>query len=184
MFIQGVSRGCLGDIMRRKKTHYIYTIEDQQTGVAGSMLFVASSRHSGEASFTPTSSYMISRVKATLFVAGAPAAALLTAKLYSDSADMPGSLLGTSVNTVDGSVITTSDTEVSWDFDGVAVTSGIKYHIAITSNIYTTATDQYKWRSTPAGNVAGQNIHAGDEGTWSASTLADTQANFKVESLA
>jgi len=107
-----------------------YTLKDSQEtsdsyerlGYGSNYLYVAGS-------FTPASSYTLTKVALYLLKTSAPTS-LITVHIYSDSSGSPSSLLATSTTTIDSSTLSTST--YGWFevlFDGIALTSGTKYHI-------------------------------------------------------
>ncbi|HYG24439.1 MAG TPA: LamG domain-containing protein [Verrucomicrobiae bacterium] len=78
--------------------------------------------------FTPASSYILEKVEGLIYANGTPSGTI-TGFVWADNAGVPGTILATSTNTVDGSGITTS-TSGDWyafEFSGVALTSGTPY---------------------------------------------------------
>jgi len=86
-------------------------------------------------SFTADSNYTLTQIEVALNKnSGSPLTNPVTAYIYSDSSGHPGSILGTSINTL-SDVLTSGYAYYSFQFAGVALVNGTRYHVVLKAAI-------------------------------------------------
>jgi hypothetical protein len=86
----------------------------------------------GAMSFVTASAYVLTQAEHMLTKVGTPSTYNLTAYIYSDGVGKPGTLLGTSINTIPvSSLSTSSGTYYAFQFAGVSLSSSTTYYMAI-----------------------------------------------------
>jgi hypothetical protein len=140
-----------------------YTLKDSQETRDGWLRLAYSSSYAYAAgSFTPTSSYTLTKVALYLLKVSAPTFPI-TVYIYSDSSDTPNVAIATATNTIDSSTLSTST--YGWFealFNGIALTSGTKYHIVIYASSFST-TNWVRWGYYAT--VTGQTVKYSANGT-------------------
>ena len=119
--------------------------------------------------WSPASSYTLGQLGLGLVIgAGTPPSSLLTARIYSDVTGgspnpKPGTLLASSVNTIDQNTVTSSVAEYLFQFSGLSLASGTTYWFGLSSANY----DSSNYVSVVRGpyNVA-RYVAVGNGTTW------------------
>jgi hypothetical protein len=132
-------------------------------------------------SFVATSSYTLTSFQLKMYKTGSPTGTI-TGYVHADTGSgLPGTLLGTSVNTIDASTVaagTPGDFSGTVPFSGVSITNGTKYYLVVrkpTVDASNYVTMRQKFNTVTGNNTALR----GDAGAWQA-MFADTQLSFKT----
>lgn len=161
-----------------------YTLKDSQTTDNDFWTNGNGGRTYLGTSFTAGSSYTLHRVELKLNILNSPVGPIYCDIYNDDGAGLPNVVLGTATNTVDSAALpTTADYSSRWEFTGLALTSGTKYHIVIhgtgTNNGYG-AGGGVQWRDN-TGGAAGQNVSTDLDGVAPFSVVsASSQGDFNT----
>ena len=131
----------------------------------------------GAFQFTPTASYTLTQIAIQAYGTGTGVMnAPVTAYIYSDSTNQPGSLLATATATQQYTLNGTP-TYYSWYFTGLALTSGTPYWV-----VYYRASTEGTTNSTLFETyVTGGHACQGDPGSWSCGTKAATIITYATQ---
>lgn len=107
-----------------------FTQKDSQTTDNGLDRVGTAGRTKESTSFTPASSYVITRVSVKIAKENGPVGNAHLALYADDGGGLPGALLATSTTSIDASTLSTTPAYVDFDFVGQAAVLGTKIHIA------------------------------------------------------
>jgi hypothetical protein len=155
-----------------------YTLKDsQETRDSYERIAYGSNYLYVAGSFTPASSYTLTKVALYLLKVSAPTFQI-TVSIYSDSSDVPNVAIATATTTIDSSTLSTS--AYGWFevlFDGIALTSGTKYHIVAYVSSYST-TNYVRWGYYAT--VTGQTVKYSANGTSWITEDSSAQLDFRT----
>ena len=138
------------------------TISDTSGGDQGA-IFLLHTWYSG--SFIPTSSYTMTQIGAAWKIqTGTPLYSAVTAYIYSDAAPGPGTMIATSTNTVSGA-LTGSYVYYTWQFAGVSLTNGTRYHLVVKEATFDWGYNEYLyWGKVEVGATTNDGTFQSDDG--------------------
>lgn len=133
-------------------------------------------------SFVASSSYSLRRVLVDLLKTGAPTFNI-TARIYSDSSDSPGSQLGSTSTTVQAaSGLTGSFAAYEFVFPSdIALTNGTKYWVVLVASALGDGSNFVRWAGNPSGTLKQKDSGDGSAWTLVQSNMDGTISTFVLD---
>ena len=155
-----------------------YVLRDAQEVDNDYWMFGTIGRKWEGTSFVPSSDYALTRLSMKLKIHAGTPTGNVTAYVYSNNAGKPGTLLATSTTTISAATVTSTAAWFTWDFAGIALTSGTTYHLVLaTDNPSDTNSLQFR-----ANTGTGKSVNcSADASTWS-SLSTNSQNDFRAYS--
>jgi len=128
------------------------TTADSNTTGSTNRAFANGATYRRAGRFAPSSSYDLCKIDLRLRKVLAPTSGNISCKIYSDSSNLPSSVLGTASNTVAVSSLTTSNAWYTFTFSpAVSLTGSTNYWVSVETDALNDSSNYARWVEYNAG---------------------------------